>query len=47
MINKEISELRLKIDNIKEETTQGIKNLRKKNKTEIQNNMEGQSSRLE
>jgi chromosome segregation ATPase len=46
MINKE-NELRLKIDNIKEETTQGMENLRKKNKTKMQNKMEGQSSRLE
>jgi hypothetical protein len=32
MINKEISELRTKIDNIKEEMTQGMENLRKKMK---------------
>jgi chromosome segregation ATPase len=30
MINKEINELRTKIDNIKEETTQDMENLRKK-----------------
>jgi hypothetical protein len=30
MINKEINELRMKIDNIKEEETQDIENLRKK-----------------
>jgi chromosome segregation ATPase len=47
MINKEINELRAKIDNIKEETTQDKENLRKKNKTEPQNKMEGQSSRTE
>jgi predicted nuclease with TOPRIM domain len=47
MINKEINELRMKIDNIKEEETQDIENLRKKNETELQNKMEGQSSRLE
>jgi polyhydroxyalkanoate synthesis regulator phasin len=46
-INKEINELRTKIDNIKEETTQDMKNLRKKNGTELQNKMEGQSSRIE
>jgi F0F1-type ATP synthase membrane subunit b/b' len=47
MINKEINELRTKIDNIKEEGTQDIENLRKKNETELQNKMEGQSSRIE
>jgi DNA-binding protein H-NS len=46
MINKEINELRTKID-IKEETTQDIENLRKKNETELQNKTEGQSSRIE
>jgi TolA-binding protein len=35
MINKEINELRMKIDNIKED----IENLRKKNETEMQNKM--------
>jgi hypothetical protein len=35
MINKEINELRTKIDNIKEEVTQDIENLRKKNETEM------------
>jgi flagellar biosynthesis GTPase FlhF len=34
-INKEIHELRTKIDNIKEETTQDMENLRKKNETEL------------
>jgi hypothetical protein len=38
-----INELRMKIDNIKEEATQDMENLRKKNKTEMQNKMEGQS----
>jgi chromosome segregation ATPase len=46
-INKEISELRVKKDNIKEEETQDMENLRKKNETEMQNKMEGQSSRIE
>jgi ABC-type transporter Mla subunit MlaD len=46
-INKEINELRMKIDNIKKEGTKDMENLSKKNKTEIQNKMEGQSSRLE
>jgi hypothetical protein len=31
MIKKEINELRTKIDNIKEEVTQDMENLRKKN----------------
>jgi hypothetical protein len=43
MINKEINELRTKI----EEKTQDMENLRKKNETELQNKMEGQSSRTE
>jgi chromosome segregation ATPase len=46
-INKEKNELGLKIDNIKEKGTQGTENLRKKNETELQNKMEGQSSRIE
>jgi hypothetical protein len=46
MINKEINELRMKIHNIKEEETQDIENLRKKNENEMQNKMEGQSSRV-
>jgi hypothetical protein len=45
MINKQINELRTKIDNIKEKITQDIENLRKKNETELQNKTEGQSSR--
>jgi hypothetical protein len=41
MINKEINEIRMKIDNIKEEMTQDMENLRKKDETELQNKMEG------
>jgi chromosome segregation ATPase len=41
-INKEINELRTKIDN-----TQDMENLRKKNEAELQNKTEGQSSRIE
>jgi polyhydroxyalkanoate synthesis regulator phasin len=37
----------MKIDNIKEKITQDMENLRKKNETEMQNKMEGKSSRLE
>jgi chromosome segregation ATPase len=37
----------VKIDNIKKEVTHDMENLRKKNETEIQNTMEGHSSRLE
>jgi vacuolar-type H+-ATPase subunit I/STV1 len=44
-MNKWINELRIKIDNIKEETTKDMENLRKKNETELQNKTEGQSSR--
>jgi predicted nuclease with TOPRIM domain len=47
MIHKEINELRTKINNIKVEETQDMENLRKKNETQMQNKMEGQSSRLE
>jgi chromosome segregation ATPase len=46
-INKEINELGTKIDNIKEEMPQDMENLRKKNKTELQNKTESQSSRIE
>jgi hypothetical protein len=46
-INKEINELRMKIDNIKEEVTHDMENLRKKNETETQKKKEGHSSRLE
>jgi hypothetical protein len=37
----------VKIDNIKEEVTHNMENLRKKNEKEIQNKMEGHSSRTE
>jgi hypothetical protein len=37
----------MKIDNIKEEVTQDMENLRKKNEIEIQNTMECHFSRLE
>jgi hypothetical protein len=47
MMNKEINEHRTKINNNKEEETQDVENLRKKNKTEMQNKTEGQSCRLE
>jgi hypothetical protein len=47
MINKEINELRMKIDNIKEDETQDMENLRKKNETEMKNKTEGQSNRIE
>jgi chromosome segregation ATPase len=46
-INREINELRVKIDNIKEEVTHNMENIRKQNETEIQNKMEGHSSRIE
>jgi vacuolar-type H+-ATPase subunit I/STV1 len=46
-INEEINGLRMKIYNIKEEATQDMENLRKKNKREMQNKLEGQSSRIE
>jgi chromosome segregation ATPase len=46
-ISREINELRAKINNIIDEVTHDMKNLRKKNETEIQNKMEGQSSRIE
>jgi hypothetical protein len=36
----------MKIDNIKEEMTHSLENLRKKKETEIQNTMKGHSSRL-
>jgi DNA-binding protein H-NS len=47
MSNKEINEFRTKIDNIKQEMTQDMENLRKKNETQLQNKKEGQSSRIE
>jgi uncharacterized linocin/CFP29 family protein len=37
----------MKIDNIKEEVTHDMENLRKKNETEIQSTVEGHSSKLE
>jgi hypothetical protein len=37
----------MKIDNVKEEVTHDMENLRKKNETEMQNTMEDHSSRLE
>jgi chromosome segregation ATPase len=37
----------VKIDNIKEEVDHDMENLRKKSETEIQNKIEGHSSRLE
>jgi chromosome segregation ATPase len=37
----------MKIENIKEKATHDMENLRKKYETEIQNKMEGHSSRLE
>jgi exonuclease VII large subunit len=46
-INREINKLRIKIDNIKEEVTHHMENLRKKNEIEIQSTVEGHSSRLE
>jgi F0F1-type ATP synthase membrane subunit b/b' len=46
-INKEINELWLKIDDIKEEVAQDMENLRKKSETEMQNKIEDQFSRLE
>jgi DNA-binding protein H-NS len=46
-MNREINELRAKIDNIKEEVNHNVENLRKKNETEIQNKMKGHSSRIE
>jgi chromosome segregation ATPase len=46
-INREINSLKTKLDNIKEEVTHEMENNTKKNETEIQNTMEGYSSRLE
>jgi hypothetical protein len=46
-INIEINELSIQTDNIKEEVTHDMENLRKKNEKEMQNKMEGHSSRLE
>jgi chromosome segregation ATPase len=44
---REIIELKIKIRTIKEEVTQDMENLRKKNQTETQNTVEGHSKRLE
>jgi hypothetical protein len=44
-MNREINELRAKIDNIKEEVTHDMENLRKKNETERQNGRPFQQSR--
>jgi uncharacterized phage infection (PIP) family protein YhgE len=44
-INREISELKMKIGNIKEEVTHDMENLRKETEPKIQNTMEGHSSR--
>jgi chromosome segregation ATPase len=46
-ISREISELKMKIDCIKEEVIHDMENLRKQNETDIENTMEGHSSRLE
>jgi acetolactate synthase small subunit len=45
-INREINELKIKIDNNKEEVIYYMENLRKKNETETQNTVQGHSSRL-
>jgi gas vesicle protein len=39
-INRQINELKMNIDNVKEEGTHDMENLRKKNETKIQNTME-------
>jgi hypothetical protein len=46
-INKEINELKMKIDNIKEKVIHDMENLRKKNEKETENTVEVHSSRLE
>jgi chromosome segregation ATPase len=46
-MSREKNELKMKIDNIKEEVAHDMENLRKKNETKIQNTMEDHSSRLE
>jgi hypothetical protein len=46
-MNKQINEKRTKIDNINEENTQDMENLRKKKEIKLQNKTEGQSNRLE
>jgi hypothetical protein len=42
-----MNEIRMQIDNIKDDVNHDMENLRKKNETEIQNTMKGHSSRLE
>jgi hypothetical protein len=44
--NRDINKLRAKTGNIKEEVIPDMENLRKKNGTEIQNKVEGHSSRI-
>jgi hypothetical protein len=46
-INREINELKMKIENIKEEVTHDIEKPQKKNQMETQNSVEGHSSTLE
>jgi chromosome segregation ATPase len=46
-MNRERNELRMKIDNIKEEVTHDMESLKKNNEIEIQNTMEDHSRRLE
>jgi recombinational DNA repair ATPase RecF len=46
-ITREINELKMKINNIKDEVTHDMENLRKKYKTEVKNTLEGHSSRIE
>jgi chromosome segregation ATPase len=46
-INREVNELRAKIDNVKEEVTHDVENLRKKNETETQNTMDSHSNKLQ
>jgi hypothetical protein len=46
-LNREINELRTKTDNIKEEVTDDMEYLRKKNETDIQNKIEGHVSKTE
>jgi phosphatidate phosphatase PAH1 len=46
-MSREINELRMKTDNIKEKVTQDKENFRKESEMEMQNKMEDNSSRLE
>jgi tRNA U34 5-carboxymethylaminomethyl modifying GTPase MnmE/TrmE len=46
-INREINELNMKIENIKEEVTHDMENHKKKNQTKTQNTVENHSSKLE